>query len=205
MWDTEGLAPSLLDRLLAPTQDDAGPRYASSGVPSNLSGPPAGARELEPAGFSVEQIKQYLLRDIESLLRTTRRTSMSRSALEKSYPEVASSIYAYGIRDLTSFGFSSSDEDQLVEEIQQALTRFEPRLRGVRISVAGQSMNDMTLELSIEGTLDVKPAPQLIRFQAKLPALTKSLELPRRARPGAAVPYDYYLTVLEVGHGGRDS
>jgi type VI secretion system lysozyme-like protein len=201
MWDSDGLAPSLLDRLLAPEENGQGPQHTVTGAAARMQPPPA-PHSIDSYGIPVEQIKKYLLRDIQALLKTTRRAL--HKDLEKTHPEVSRSIYSYGIRDLASFNFSSSDEDRLVDEIRQALVHFEPRLRAPRVSIAGRAVNDLALEIHIDGILDTRPAPQLIRFQAKLPALTKSIELPRRPRRSGGDPYDYYLTVLEVGNGGRD-
>ena len=105
-------------------------------------------------------------RDLEWLL-NTRRTP---EAADEEYPEVAKSVYNYGLPDLNALNWESSrDRTRLARAVQEALDIFEPRLRGIQVvplePVAGAPH---VMRFQIEGLLEMDPAPgaHLLRHDA---------------------------------------
>lgn len=101
-----GLTPGLLDRLL-------------------------GAGDARPgASWTLEQYKDSVARDLEDLLNT--RCALAPELLSD-YPECASSILNYGLRDFAGLCMSSStDRARICAALSEAVERHEPRLRKVR-------------------------------------------------------------------------
>ena len=89
---------------------------------------------------SVRLLRASVRRDLEWLL-NTRRTP---AAADEAYPEVAKSVYNYGLPDLNALNWESSrDRTRLARAVQESLHVFEPRLRGIQVvplePVAGRS------------------------------------------------------------------
>jgi len=78
--------------------------------------------------FDLRQIKAAVVRDLENLLNTRRHIFAPPAALT----EVNSSLLVYGLGDFTSQNpRSPSVKQQLRQDIEKTLSRFEPRLRNV--------------------------------------------------------------------------
>ena len=108
---------SVLDRLL-----DADPKRPSEAPPT-------------PAQ-SLRELKASLRRDIEWLLNT-------RQTPQEAPPDSAElqrSLHVYGLPDISSMSLHSrQDYNRLVRAMETALATFEPRLRGIRVTLAPSS------------------------------------------------------------------
>ena len=124
---------SLLDRLL-----DAGP---------DTSGGPASNR-----GVSFERLRAAIERDLENLLNTR----CFPDAIPATLPEVRRSLLVYGLTDFTSRNPAlPSVRAELRREIEQAIARFEPRLRNVAVRIDDPSTGARRLMFKIQALLQV--------------------------------------------------
>ena len=115
---------------------------------------------------SVRQLRASVRRDLEWLL-NTRRTP---EAAADDLPEVARSLYNYGLPDLNALNWESSrDRTRLARAVNQALAIFEPRLRNIQVvpmDPAGGSPHVMRFQ--IEALLEMDPTPEHISFDTTL-------------------------------------
>ena len=147
-WEPEQtVTQSVLERLI-----DREPGAASEAAPTRAQ--------------SVRLLRASVRRDLEWLL-NTRRTP---AAADEAYPEVAKSVYNYGLPDLNALNWESSrDRTRLARAVQESLNIFEPRLRGIQVvplePVAGAPH---VMRFQIEGLLEMDPAPEHIVFDTTL-------------------------------------
>ena len=138
---------SLLDRLV-----DLEPRTSS---------------EMPPTwSESVRQLKNSLRHDLEWLL-NTRRIPVDPP---ETFEELPRSLYNFGFPDITSLGRDSREvRARLLRQVEETITTFEPRLAGVRVSLA-ETAEDGTRQLRflIEGLLRMEPNPEQVVFDTLL-------------------------------------
>lgn len=148
--------PSVLDRLT-----DEAPRT------------PADVRVTY--GESLHQFKIGVQRDLEWLL-NTRRTP---SPAPDSFEELRTSLYHFGIVDVTSLADSGDSRERLLKQVDEALAWFEPRLANVRISIVEQEGESHRRELRfiVEGTLRVDPTPEQVTFDTVLHFSTGEIDV----------------------------
>ncbi|MGH7620568.1 MAG: type VI secretion system baseplate subunit TssE [Gemmatimonadaceae bacterium] len=148
--------PSLLDRL---TDQD----------PRGLSDQRVSYAE------SVHNFKLSVQRDLEWLL-NCRRTP---DPAPESYEELQSSVYHFGIIDVTSLGESADSRARLLKQVDEALAMFEPRLTNVNISIVDQEGESRRRELRfvVEGTLRLDPTPEQVAFDTVLHFSTGEIDV----------------------------
>jgi type VI secretion system protein ImpF len=136
------LMPSLLDRLIDPDSLGQG---AEAKVLTRL----------------IESVR----RDLEHLLNTRQNEDPELSQ----YPELAQSVFAYGMPELISRPAISGPERQRIAQlIRETIRRFEPRIAEVQtILLSPANSLDRQLRFRIEGKLRVEPAP-VIEFETLL-------------------------------------
>jgi len=147
-WEPEQtVSQSVLERLI-----DREPKLQSEPAPTRAQ--------------SVRQLKSSVRRDLEWLL-NTRRTP---EAAGNEFLETERSVFNYGLPDLTSMNWQSArDRTRLCRILEDAVTVFEPRLRGVRIvPLEAQAGAQHVLRFQIEGMLQMDPAPEHISFDTVL-------------------------------------
>jgi type VI secretion system protein ImpF len=129
--------PSLLDRLIDPT-----------------SGGTAWRR-----GYGVEQMTESVRRDLEELLNTRQSTA----GLSRDFGEVQRSVIGYGLPDLTTLAaYTAEQREDIGRLIEEAISRFEPRLRGVRaVMLDNKEAHDRSVKFRIDARLCVDPAPEV--------------------------------------------
>jgi type VI secretion system protein ImpF len=156
--------PSVLDRLI-----DTDPRMPAD--------PPMTLAQ------SVRLVKDGLRRDLEWLLN-------SRRTIEVAPPEMREtrqSVYHYGIPDLSSMAADSAGERaRLLRHIEEAVSLFEPRLVGVRVTLVedeADAKGMRQLRFVIEATLQMDPTPERVAFDTVLDVT--SLECRVRGERGA--------------------
>lgn len=99
-------------------------------------------------------------RDLENLL-NTRRSILTPPA---TFGEVNSSLFTYGLPDFSSRNPTQvSVMDQLRLEIVKTVSRFEPRLKNVSVSVDSQD-NNRDLRFRISAVLVVDPISEPVVF-----------------------------------------
>lgn len=115
---------------------------------------------------SVRQLKAGLRRDLEWLLNNRQIPGGAPEGLS----ELEASLYGYGLPDVSSLSASSVDDrNRLLRMLETAITRFEPRLSGIKVSLLDSgSSSGRQLRFQIEGLLLMDPAPELISFDTVL-------------------------------------
>lgn len=111
---------------------------------------------------SVRLVMDGVRRDLELLLNTRRIAT----PVPEDLPELATSLYFYGLPDLTSLSKDSSDVRlRLARQVEDAIAAFEPRLEGVRVTVApGDKGQFGELRFVIEALLKLDPKPERVTF-----------------------------------------
>ena len=130
---------------------------------------PRSSREPEPTrAESVARYRAAVLRDLEWLL-NTRRTIRTADA---DRPEVRSSVYHYGVPDVTSLSPDSTDSRQfLLRQVEEAVRLFEPRLADVVVELGASddgASKRRAVRLRVEATLLMEPDPERIVFDTVL-------------------------------------
>lgn len=153
MARTRGEGPvtvSILDRLL-----DDDPKRSEEAMPTRAQ--------------SLRTLKAGLRRDLEWLLNTRQPVDIPTGI------ELQKSVYVYGLPDISSLGLASlTDRERLTRSIEVAVSRFEPRLANVRVtltSVAGEKVPQ--LRFAIEGMLRIDPSPEHVTFDTLLELSSK--------------------------------
>lgn len=120
---------------------------------------------------AIEAIRRAVRRDIEALLNARR----GRRPLPTGLTELAASPLGYGIPDPTAGSFTDEERRQgLAAEIEATIRRFEPRLSGVRVTLARlprdgrDALVDRTLRIKVEAVLRSDPVPEPITFETML-------------------------------------
>jgi type VI secretion system protein ImpF len=126
-------------------------------------------------GESLQYFKLAVQRDLEWLL-NTRRTP---DPAPDSFEELRTSLYHYGIVDVTSLGDSSASRDRLLKQVDEAIATFEPRLANVRISIVEQEGESHRREMHfvVEGTLRLDPTPEQVAFDTVLHFSTGEIDV----------------------------
>lgn len=133
-----GVQPSIMDRLIDP--ESAGTSIIS--------------------GYSVSQMYDAVLRDLEDLLNSTH----AFSNLDANFPETRNSIVLFGLPDLASIEAISAEQRAAIGGvIKKSVERFEPRLRNVRVSMVKNDVNTVrrSVQFRIDARLAVDPAPDV--------------------------------------------
>lgn len=156
-------APSLLDKLLATDVDAHG-------------------RGTTPR-MNVEQVKESVARDIETLLNA--RPSFEPSQLV-SYANVARSMLTFGLTDITSLSVASDrDRLRITESIRRSIADHEQRLVQVEVSVHDSMGAGGGLRFSIRAKLKLTPSTEPVAFDAVLHPGSNRYAV-TRSRPRAA-------------------
>lgn len=131
------LAPSLLDRLTDP---------ATVGLGLLV-------------GYTTEQMLAAVRRDLEDLLNTR----CPYHDMPAEFPAVAKSVVAYGLPDMTSLpATDEADRDNLARVLEGVIARYEPRLKGVRVTLLQDAdESQLQVKFQIEARLAVDPSPEV--------------------------------------------
>lgn len=138
---------SVLDRLT-----DMQPRQA---------GDPAVSRDESERAYRIA-----VQRDLEWIL-NTRRTIVR---IGPEHREVRASVHEYGISDTTGVPVATPEgRATLVDEIRDAIARFEPRLMNVRVSMSeANQVKSPQVRFTIKATLRMDPSPEQVVFDTVL-------------------------------------
>jgi type VI secretion system protein ImpF len=156
---SERIQPCLLDRL---TDDQPDNRHESRT-----------ARVMSPSRY-----RDAVMRDVRWLFNTS-----SRLAAEdvEQFPEVASSVLSYGIRDLCGRITTSVDINELERELTSAVNHFEPRV--IPGSLRIRAVEDVTgsspsvLSFEIHADLWANPVPEHLFIKTEIDLETGHCQL----------------------------
>jgi type VI secretion system protein ImpF len=113
--------------------------------------------------LAVDRLRLAVRRDLEALLNARRRLPPP-----PGLAELAVSPIGYGVPDPTAGSFTEEERRAaLSREIQATITRFEPRLAGVKVQLRKEESEaiDRVLRLRIEAVLRTDPVPEHISFE----------------------------------------
>jgi len=123
---------------------------------------------------TIRRYKDSVKRDLEWLF-NTRRTFDQR--LDR-YPNVESSVYAYGLPDITSVNIGSvNDQRTLVDMMKESLRLFERRLTDVIIDFEPVVGGNRSLQFRISGVLMMDPAPEEVCIDTVLDSTSSRYEV----------------------------
>ena len=111
--------------------------------------------------LTIGQIKASVVRDIENLLNTKRSLLVPPAACR----EVNNSVFVYGLQDFTAQNPSSPMvRQQLRQQIERVISRFEPRLKNVKVNFEKSIENERNLRFRIIALLVVDPVTEPVTF-----------------------------------------
>jgi type VI secretion system protein ImpF len=136
-------------------------------------------RRHDALSISVRDLKRCVSRDIEMLL-NTRRELLDDAGPE--YKEIPDSLLLYGLPDFTAYSLLSTAHREIIRRaVEEALTKFEPRLKGVRVTLEARQPYEAAMHFRIDALLRMDAAaPEPVTFDASL-HLTTSQYTVRRA------------------------
>jgi type VI secretion system protein ImpF len=157
-------APSLLDKLMQRT-------------------PAARAGEAMP-GLSLDEVKDSVAADLESLLNT--RSAMADDDMRR-YPLSSAAVLNYGVPDFASRSLSSGlDRDFICLAIQRAIERHDARLRTVQVSLEPQAKSQAPvfnrLNFTIRAVLRLSDIGEQVSFDARFEPALQRYSVARRSR-----------------------
>jgi type VI secretion system protein ImpF len=118
--------------------------------------------------------KDSVKRDLEWLF-NSRRTFDDRIG---DYTHIRSSVYAYGLPDITSVNIGSvNDQRKLVDLMVESVRLFERRLKNVSIDFQPVVGGNRSLQFTISGVLLMDPAPEEVRIDTVLDAASARYEV----------------------------
>jgi type VI secretion system protein ImpF len=130
----QGLMPSMLDRLIDPDAEGTSWRR----------------------GYSLEQVIDAVRRDLEELLNT----HQPYVHFPEEWAELSNSVFLYGMPDLVSF--NATEREQIGGLVGKIISRFEPRLRNVRVVLADAGdEHHASVRFHVEAVVNVDPAPEV--------------------------------------------
>lgn len=159
----KGYAPGLFDKLMA----------GSIGQSINVV-----------TSLSLEEMKDVVARDLESLLNT--RSVISEEMLKR-YPECSKSIVTYGLNDFAGMSLASADDRHYIcRSLEQTIARHEPRLRNVRASLELEDGSTNRLNFAIAALLVLEMAQEPVNFDAVLQASSLQYSITKARRSARA-------------------
>jgi type VI secretion system protein ImpF len=139
---------SILDRLLDHDPDPA----SREPIPDRLQ--------------NIQELKASVARDLEALLNTRQECL---DVIPPDFPEAGVSLLTYGLPDCSSYNLHSQRDRQKVHRaIESAITKFEPRLADVRVSLEPMKEYDPSLRFRVGALLKMDPAPTPVTFDTVL-------------------------------------
>ena len=138
----ESIQASILDRLI-----DREPQLSRESVQYRL--------------LNFTQVKAGVIRDLENLLNTKSQIL----PVPPAYKEVNSSLFVYGLSDFTSLNpRSTSTRQQLRQDIERTIARFEPRLKNVTVQIEVPTEEERNIRLRISALMVLDPVAEPVTF-----------------------------------------
>jgi type VI secretion system protein ImpF len=115
---------------------------------------------------SMRRLRECVLRDVAALLNAL---NMETNVDLARYPRVQRSVLNYGMRSLAGLAAAAVDPVTTAAGIAEALRRFEPRLRKVRVAPdGGEPQSSHQLSFRIDAELWGQPAPQQLVLRTRI-------------------------------------
>lgn len=127
---------------------------------------------LIPTGRELYSLKEIVSRDVENLLNTRCEFTVDFTR----YPELKRSVLTYGLPDFSHMSPNNpADRKKVCDSVADIITRFEPRLRHIDITLgnAMDSRDNHEFLFQISALLMTDPEPEMIVFDALLDASTQ--------------------------------
>ena len=152
---TQRYAPGLFDRL----------------IDEQITGRAGASTLTGTVTWTVEQLKEAIARDLESLLNT--RAALSEQLLT-GYPEASKSVLTYGLIDFAGMCMTSDvDRKRICAAVLLTIQRHESRLHSVTTALRMRSSQFNRFDLVISGKLKAHAACDLVQFDAVLEPSTQ--------------------------------
>lgn len=115
---------------------------------------------------SLRELKASVRRDLEWLLNTRRVGEPDAEA----FPELATSMFYYGIPDLTSMSRDAPEVlSRLARSLEQVISDHEPRLTAVKVQLAPRDSGSLSqVRFMVEALLRLDPSPERVSFDTLL-------------------------------------
>ncbi len=111
--------------------------------------------------LDIRQIKDKVIRDLENLLNTRRPISQ----VPVSFKGVNNSVLMYGLGDFTSDNPQSpSVRNRLRQDIEKAVSRFEPRIKNVTVRLEEGTIKGRNVSFRITGMLVLESEVEPVTF-----------------------------------------
>lgn len=124
---------------------------------------------------TLAELEVSVRRDLEKLLNTKNYAGL----LASGYHELPRSLFAYGIPDFTSCNPKSpSVRSELREQIEQAITLFEPRLRNVTVRVEQSEREERNLRFKVSALLVLESVTAPVTFDTYFDANKGEYRIP---------------------------
>ena len=121
--------------------------------------------------LTLEQVKDSVARDLESLLNT--RTGWLPHQLSDR-PHAARSVIAFGLRDFVGLSLDNPEHREgICQSIASAIQCHERRLTSVRVRLMDTQQQGLGLRFAIHATLVINPAIEPVSFDAMLQPTTQ--------------------------------
>lgn len=133
---------------------------------------PLRTAESDPLrGWSLDELKDSVARDLESLLNS--RNSMGADDLND-FQGARRSLVTYGMCDFVGRSLANpADRSFICYSLEQTIAAHEPRLRDVTVSLIVDENAVNVLHFSISAVLVVEPAQEPVSFDALLQPTTQ--------------------------------
>ncbi|MDR0587812.1 MAG: type VI secretion system baseplate subunit TssE [Burkholderiales bacterium] len=116
--------------------------------------------------LSIEELKDSVAQDIESLLNT--RMQFTEENLAK-FKHCQRSILTYGVNDFSGKSLASfTDRTAICSSLEKAVERHEPRLKSVKVKLLVDTRATATLCFAITAVLNVGELYEPVAFDATL-------------------------------------
>jgi type VI secretion system protein ImpF len=123
-------------------------------------------RRPAPASANIRDLKKSISRDIEALLNTRRECL---DGVPEECKEINGSLLMFGLPDFTSYSLLNPEHRKLIRRsVEEALTKFEPRLKSVRVTLEPPRKFEAALHFRIDALLRLDPGPEPVSFDAAL-------------------------------------
>ncbi len=121
--------------------------------------------------FSLEQIKESVAKDLESLLNTR---SMYQPSHMRDWPQSARSVLTFGLMDFVGLSLDNPEHrDDICRSIADAIHTHEPRLRQVQVRLDVAKQLGLGLRFTIQAKMVVNPLVEAVSFDAVLQPTTQ--------------------------------
>ena len=128
----------------------------------------------ETRAASISMYRDSLKRDVEWLL-NTRQPVMPEL---ESYPEVAASVFNFGLPDLHSFdGSAGKEENALTVALEKCIRTFEPRINQPRVYLSRTDLLSRSLRFHVEGQILYENMEEEIKFDTVLELISGEYEV----------------------------